>query len=326
MATRHRNTTAGFTLIEMLVVIAIIGVLVALLLGSVYMVREAARRTECRNHLKQLGIAVASHVSAFGRYPSNGWGHLWIGDPDRGTGKEQPGGWIYNILPYIEHKALRVQGRGLPPDEKGQELAKLTQTPLPLLLCPSRATPLLSPAEEKWKPRNAPWVPMVAKSDYAINGGDYYTESSVFEGPNPLEDGDSGNSNWADAPKLSGVSFQRSEIQPGAILDGESQTYLIGEKNVCRSQYYGCGDEGYNESLYIGSAIDITRWVADPPRRDADEYSDADSLCFGSPHVQGCHFVFCDGAVRTISFAIDPETHRRLGNRHDRLPIDPSLY
>src|SRR5262245_8528822 len=110
-ADRARRT--GFTLIELLVAIAIIGVLVALLLPAVQRVRETANRVKCANNLKQISLAILNHQVTCRRLPSDGWGWLWIGDPDRASNRKQPGGWIYNILPYLEQSQLHALGVGI---------------------------------------------------------------------------------------------------------------------------------------------------------------------------------------------------------------------
>jgi len=94
--------------VELLVVIAIIGVLVALLLPAVQAAREAARRSQCQNNLKQMGLSALNYEGSQKAFPSTGWGWHWMGDPDQGAGKNQTGGWIYSLLPYIEQSGIKT--------------------------------------------------------------------------------------------------------------------------------------------------------------------------------------------------------------------------
>ena len=96
----------AFTLVELLVVIAIIAMLVTLLLPAVQAAREAARNTQCLNQVRQMALAWLNHESAQGFYPSSGWGWRWQGDPDRGYGKDQPGGCFYDIL-YDRYQRIK---------------------------------------------------------------------------------------------------------------------------------------------------------------------------------------------------------------------------
>ena len=124
----------GFTLVELLVVITIIGILIALLLPAVQAAREAARRMQCSNNLKQIGLGCINHENAQGFFPSAGWGWAWHGDPDRGYDKRQPGGWLFNILPYIEQESLHDLGKGGSTVGRTQTAA----TPLAIYICPTR--------------------------------------------------------------------------------------------------------------------------------------------------------------------------------------------
>src|SRR5215467_2437131 len=137
-----RRANGAFTLVELLVVIAIIGILVALLLPAVQAAREAARRGQCANHLKQLSLAMLSHHDTFKHFPTGGWKYVWTGDPDRGHNKEQPGSWIYQILPFIEEDAIYALGADGQPDvitaAQKAGAAERESKAVNILFCPSR--------------------------------------------------------------------------------------------------------------------------------------------------------------------------------------------
>ncbi|MFM7244212.1 MAG: type II secretion system protein, partial [Planctomycetaceae bacterium] len=134
---RQRNARRGFTLVELLVVIAIIAVLIGLLLPAVQSARESSRRTHCVNNVKQMATAALSHEQQHGFFPSGGWGYRWVGDADRGFGRNQPGGWLYSCLPFLEQQVVWQ----LPADGKPTEItdaqkagaSTLTRTVLPTL-------------------------------------------------------------------------------------------------------------------------------------------------------------------------------------------------
>lgn len=307
----------GFTLIELLVTIGIIGILIALLLPAVHAAREAARKTTCRNHLRQLALGVVQHEGIFRSYPSNGWGWRWMADPDRGSGIQQPGGWIYQTLPFIEQSALHEVGRGDSPGIKRLKLADLTSHSLSIVRCPSRPATILVNRDPAIEWRNAEPSLWMARSDYVANGGEVFP--GLFDGPETLTQGDSRSFAWPSPHRYNGVIYLRSKTSSRDVTDGLTQTLLLGEKYVAQPFYNHYGDKGYDQSYLAGDDWDLVRWTEKPPLRDGHML---DPERFGSVHAGGYHVAFCDGSVRVITYTIDAIVHRYMGNRQDGQVIE----
>jgi prepilin-type processing-associated H-X9-DG protein len=263
-----------------------------------------------------------NHLSVRKHFATGGWGYIWVGDPDRGFDEHQPGGWVYNILPYLEQQALYELGAGKSPAEKRADAARVTETCLPVMNCPTRRQPV--PYTAYWgggyNAHNADRVPAHARSDYAVNAG--HVGPLNHAGPPDLETGD-GSWNWPSwAPHQTGISFLRSTLPESRVRDGMSNTYLVGEKYINPDNYDTGYDGADNLSMYEGHDWDVNRWANEnlPPRLDRPGVAAYSN--FGSAHLAGCNFVFCDGSVRLISYSIDKQTHQRLGNRQDGEPVD----
>jgi len=312
----HLAHRAGFTLIELLTVIGVLGVLLALLIPAVQQARESARQAECKNHLRQISLALALHAETFASFPSSGWGWKWPPYPDRGSGDRQPGSWVFSILPCMEGTA--IASVDIPNEQR------LT-TVLPLFYCPSRRAAELYPCTNLEV--SAPWLPLMAKSDYAASAGDHNDPNAAgpahpFVQPSLLAEGDS-EAWWQDhgaQRSATGLIFQRSSVRMADVLDGASQTYLLGEKYLNAAEYTSGAGLGDLESVYHGDNDDTSRvtFLADGSPRQDTPGLDNRSL-FGSAHAAGCNFAMADGSVRVVSYRIDPEVHRSAGNRADGL-------
>jgi hypothetical protein len=216
----------------------------------------------------------------------------------------------------VEASALQDLGTGLPAPLKRIELLKLTQTTWPLVRCPSRPGRDLCPADPIIHWRNAEIAAEFARSDYAGNGGDVF--AGIRDGPLSLVQGDSNSYAWPVTSGLNGVFHLRSSVRSRDVTDGLSNTYLIAEKYASRHSYNNYGDVGHDQPYVVGDDWDLVRWTSMAPLPDGKAM---EPERFGSAHAGVFYAALCDGSVRGVSYSIDQNTHRHLGNRSDGQPV-----
>lgn len=341
---KSRGLRKAFTLIELLVVIAIIAILIALLLPAVQQAREAARRTQCKNHLKQLGLAQHNYHDVYNQMaPAGlfGWGANFY-----------KGSAMTRLLPYIEQAGLyntldfnsQIPSNGSGADHWNLPNSSLGMTPggaqrwmqtkIAILNCPSSQSP--KEVGEGW---GGDWnqahhhyaFSMGAQRMDSHQGCAQYTPGSPEHNGNPngyFNDGPSGHGNSMDASQISGpfsrVGFAASF---GQIPDGTSNTIMAGEVFPERH----CTDHGWNGGFsannhwYATTAPINYRTCSNRPNQVAgvcgQDNSWSTSRGFRSDHTGGAQFVLCDGSVRFLSENIDYATYQRLGSRRDGQPV-----
>ena len=312
-----RARLRAFTLVELLVVIAIIGILVAMMLPAIQSAREAARRSECQNNLKQMGLAAQNHLEAIKSYPTGGWGYAWAGDPDRGYKTDQPGGWMYTILPWIEEDTLRNKGKGMAAGPKKTAIKEVIMTPIKFYFCPSRRTPQTQIFSNGTDYRNADRPPECARNDYVASGGsENYSgaaESSEETGPSSMP------ATYvrlrADGKQFSptGVTGPSSTIKIRQISDGTTKTLLYGEKYL-NLNTVDTTDSDNDQGWNMGWDRDVARWTNAPPQSDGRTTITG---VFGSSHPLGMLAVMADGSVHYIVYEVEAAVFKNIGDRND---------
>jgi prepilin-type N-terminal cleavage/methylation domain-containing protein/prepilin-type processing-associated H-X9-DG protein len=325
-----RRRDAAFSLLELLAVIAILGALFGLMLPAIQSSREAARMMQCRNNLRQIAAALLLHHDAQKYFPSSGWHFTWAGEPERGTGLDQPGSWIFNLLDYINEQDLRALGTGLTGDARANAIIRRCATPLSLFICPTRRAAIAYPQTLHNQPLTAGGpitkeITLGARSDYASSVGagrmvEFYYQ---WAGPQTLQEGDRPDFIWPTDAKFqwlgfrkiefNGVIYSRSRVTAKQITDGASKTLLVAEKYLTSNNYENGRDSSDNENMYFGFNNDVCRSTISSPLQDAFGYEEVSR--FGSAHLGSFNAAMCDGSVQAINYDIDEVVYRGLGSR-----------
>jgi len=290
--------SSGFTLVELLVVIAIIGILVALLLPAIQAAREAARRTQCNNNLKQIGVAMHNYHDTNKVFPAGYLNRNPTGDPDWG--------WAVFIMPYMELDALYQQldvGRktlvqfyyaAATVEERG-----LLQTPIPAYRCPSDVTKALNNLC-RFGSQNPPHFDL-ATSNYVASAGGLTTPTAPYN-----------------AVDSKGLFYGNSWRNIRDILDGTSSTLAAGERNMDHlaavwagaGQKSTYGNEGTARTLARGGFLlnfDYV-WAGSPENQGKG---------FASYHPGGVQFLLADSSVRFFSQATNSAVMAAVSLRDD---------
>lgn len=323
----HRSIrrTSGFTLVELLVVIAIIGVLVALLLPAVQAAREAARRSQCQNNLKQLGLAALNYESTRGSYPP---GAVYYLD---GGGEANPSylyygtNWAIESLPYMEQQSLYDQythesgGRNVHNREvdtaNGIDNLSVVQADLQGMLCPSNQSPrgpVLGNSPFNGNLSNTGYGPSSYKG---VTGKQFSASYWFWTHPPAIEHLMRQTLGPETRGVYHGTGLEGLEAAKVAnITDGTSNTLMVGE-------YHSVGEEEH--TAYWGitgwnnlSSVQFFPGMREPSFESCRDFPNPWPFCirtFASLHAGGVNqFVLCDGSVTSLSETIDQEIYDQL--------------
>lgn len=289
-----RMGRSGFTLVELLVVIAIIGILVGLLLPAVQSAREAARRMQCTNNLKQQGLAIHMHHDTYKYFPAGGY-NPW----------DTVGSWATAILPYIEQQSLANLNTN-----KNVDILRYRGGPT-VFFCPSRRGSVATVSQ----------------------GGRYlmdYASATPANTPNSWDQfwfDDVWGMTWVPRQyrgvivrgglDANGV-WQGGKTKMANITDGTSNAMVIGEKQL-HPKRYESGDWHDDAGWADGWDPDVVRYTGFQPNADEryDNQGGWEGYRFGSAHSIGMNILLGDGSVRFMSFNIDLTIFNRLGTRDD---------
>jgi hypothetical protein len=311
-------------------------------LPAVQASRESARKTQCRNNLKQISHAFLHHESTHGYLPSSGWGYKWVGIADAGYGEDQPGGWAYNILAYMEYGVLRDAALDMQDLEtifntfggySGQTRSAipLVSTPVPEFHCPSKRTVKtypLDPDPSKDRRLLAINVPdctaesgcRVTRGDYRVNSGNIGARDTA--GPGNLSPGDSFP--WFSQAGQNGISFQRSAVHISQIVDGTSHTALVGEKYLNPDFYDNGMYTADDQCVFAGLDNDNNGYTGNNSSAylpEQDRHGVNHPFYFGSAHTVGLHMAYCDGSVHFVEYDVDGRVWLNLGGRDDQVAL-----
>jgi prepilin-type processing-associated H-X9-DG protein len=270
--------------------------------------------------LKQIALGFQNHHDVHKFFPTGGWGWNWLGDPDAGYDKNQPGGWVYNILAFIEQPAIRELGAGTTGTAKRAAIRQVTETHILALNCPSRRMPVLLP-NNGGVAINGDRAPLVAKTDYAVNCGDQNRNEA---GGDLSQSGGPPNANsFLDH---TGISYPASMVTMADVLDGTAFTFCVGEKYLEVSRWQTGTDGADNECMYTGYNNDVFRSTHANFGQPRTDRSGVFQFTYGSAHPSGFNMSFCDGSVKVINFSVSLTIYGWLGNRKDGQALSAGSY